>query len=46
MFIVTVSDVVAGVALILLVVGGTALWVWVTLVDRKTRKRCEAEKKP
>jgi len=43
MFVVTVGDVIAGVALILLAVGGTALWVWVTLMDRKYKKR-RAEK--
>ena len=33
------DEVIAGAALILLAVGGTAVWVWVALVDRKRRKK-------
>jgi hypothetical protein len=38
MFIVTVGDVVAGVTLILIAVGGTAVWVWVAHMDRKRER--------
>ncbi len=44
MFIVTVSDVVWGVIVIFTVVVVAAMWVAVTLMDRQTRKRHEAER--
>ena len=44
-FVVTPSDVVIGVAVILTVVVVAAMWVAVTLMDRRTRKRAEERTK-
>ncbi len=40
-FVITPSDVIFGVAVILTAVGVTAMWVTVTIMDRRTRKREE-----
>jgi hypothetical protein len=39
MLVYTIGDVVAGVALVLLVLGGGAAWAWVGHLDRQTKKR-------
>jgi hypothetical protein len=44
MFVVTVGDVIAGIAIILLVAGSTAIWMVNALIDHMAHKEREAKR--